>query len=145
MPRPRRSYGRTGTRVIPTTWAAEHADVLATTYASTVRIGPLGGTRWNSETKASEAVPADTVYAGAASITPSADNGAISDVVDDPTSARAYEVKLPADVAGIDPEAHHVWVDDCPDADLVGRRLSVQSVERGERRFSRVLQTTLDG
>ncbi len=83
------------------------------------------------------------MYSGAASITPSADGGIAASVVDTPTSTRAYEVKIPADVAGIDTDNHLMCVDSSPDPDLVGARLIIQSVERGDRRFSRVLQTTL--
>lgn len=142
MPRPTRSQGRPGTQVFPTRWAAEHGDVLASTYESVVRIGPLGAPVRGEDgrTRTPAGVP---VYAGAASITPSADGAVAASVVDAPASTRIYEVKLPTQAEGIDPDAHHLWVDESPDADLVGARLTIQSVERGDRRFSRVLQTTL--
>lgn len=142
MPRPRRSYGRPGTKVFPTRWAAEHGDVIASTYESMVRIGPLG-VPVRGEDGRTRTPPGVMVYSGAASITPSADGAVAASVVDTPASTRTYEVKLPAEVAGIDTDHHLLWVEESPDPDLEGARLTIQSVERGDRRFSRVLQTTL--
>lgn len=139
----RQHTGRAGTTVIPADWDHAPAAVIDRTHPSTVAIGPTGGQRkWNEGRGQSETVGPEPVYAGRATIMlASADQAAT--VVEQDTSVAVYEVKIAyagsADVA----VGHTVTVGaDDPDPALAGQTLFVASVERGSRRFSRVLLAT---
>jgi hypothetical protein len=64
-------------------------------------------------------------------------------VADDDVSTQAYRVTLDVDVTGIK-TSHVVKVLTSDDPALTGRTLAVAAVDRGSRRFSRVLLATLN-
>jgi hypothetical protein len=150
MPRPRQAMGRPGTAVIPESWGETHAAVIDRTHASTVRIGPAGGTPTrNPGTRQMETTPAQPVYVGRASIMLASAIGGLPGapavVVEDEVSAISYEVTLPYAASAAVAVGHDVTVDDSdPDPALAGQMLRVVSIERGSRRFSRVLLATLN-
>jgi hypothetical protein len=147
MPRPRQSTGRPGTAVIPSGWAPAHSRVIdnATTTASTVTIGtPGGASAWNEGLGRTVTAPANPVYQGGAQLMAVSDTARIQLVVEDPTSARVYEVTLPYAAPKTITVDMVITVDAVdPDPTLAGRTLQVAHIERGSRRFSRVLLATL--
>lgn len=147
MPLPRQAQGRPGTAVIPARWAQSHAGVIdrATATASKVKIGPPGGTSaWNEGLGRTVTLPAGSIYDGPAELMAVSDTARALTVVEDPVKTRVYDVTLPyAAGAGILAEmVITVDVGD-PDPTLAGRTLRVHAVERGSRRFSRVLLASL--
>lgn len=147
MPRPTQAMGRPGTPVIPADWARSHSRVIdrATEYASSVRIGPAGGAQeWDEGLGRTVTAPASSVYAGRASLMPVSDSARALTVVEDPVKQRVYDVTLPYD-AGTGIEDDMVITVDAtdPDPTLAGRTLRVHAVERGSRRFSRILLAVL--
>lgn len=146
MPRPRQSHGRPGTQVFPDNWQAEHAQVIATTFDSVIKIGTAGPPAWNSTRNQTETAIVAPVYDGPAAIGPiSTSDGRQLEVVDELTHPRSYEISLEVGAAGLKP-GQRVLVDESPDTMLpAGSLLIVDSVERSSRRFSRVLYATLDG
>lgn len=132
-------YGRPGTEVIPAGWVGIGAAVFGDTFDCTVRIGAAGGEPvWNPDTEQTETPMATPVYEGPASISAAANSTATVDVADDLIPLVRYLVELPVDTAGISDE-HFVEVVACPDAMLTGRRLDINAVVRGGRRFTRLL------
>lgn len=145
MTRPTQAQGRPGTVVVPPEWAASHAVVVDKTHASTVSIGTAGGPpAWNSTTKQTETAAAPPVYAGRASIMAVSNKDHLEQVVDDPTVSRIYEVTLPYAASALVAVGHVVTVASTdPDPALAGSALRVTAIERGSRRFSRVLLAVL--
>lgn len=147
MPLPRQAQGRPGTPVIPVAWAASHAKVIdrATATASTVSIGTPGGTSaWNEGLGRTVTQPATPVYVGSAELMVVSDTARALTVVEDPVKSRVYDVTLPyaASVLIVPEMVITVDVND-PDPGLAGRTLRVHAIERGSRRFSRVLLAIL--
>jgi hypothetical protein len=146
MPRPRQAQGRPGTPVIPTGWAEAHSHVIdrALSTASTVTIGPAGGTsQWNEGLGRTVTQPAAAVYDGPAELM-AADLGRAVTVVEDPIKTRVYDVTLPYDASALVAVDHVITVDaGDPDPMLAVRTLHVSAIERGTRRFSRVLLAVL--
>lgn len=153
---PRRLHtGRPGSRVIPATWQQQIAPVVTNVLAGSgcvVTIRPPGAApAWNEADKQTETVPAAAVYGpevppygGTASITVVSDTDREINVADDLASTRLYEVRLPWDASTeCDHVGHVIDVITDPDPDLVGKHLTVQSIERDTRRFSRILYATL--
>jgi len=140
MPRPV-GYGRPGTKVFPDGWAEAHAVVVDGTHDSTVTVGEPGGSpQWSAEAKATLTLPVAPAYTGKATITPVAQDGEQqAAVAEDVVPVRRYEVKLLHAAAGVEVD-HVVTVLASPDPEFAtGRRLKVTAVEKGSRRFSRVL------
>lgn len=147
MPRPRQAHGRPGTRVIPKNWGASHARVVdqATQDASLVTIGEQGSaSHWDEGLGRTVTDPVNPVYAGPASLMAVSDTARALVVVEDPTKVRVYEVTLPY-IATVAVAVEQVITVDAGDADpmLAGRTLRVGHIERGSRRFSRVLLAIL--
>lgn len=146
MPRPV-GYGRPATPVFPPAWSATHAAVEDTTYESTILITTADATTsWDPELRQTVTAPADTAYDGAASIRPGMrddlDPGR-PNVAEDLVRSQDFAISLPAPVAGIE-EGMVVTINASPDATLEGRTLTVTAVERGDRRFSRLLGAVLN-
>lgn len=146
-------HGRPGTEVFPTDWAGTHAAVTAKTHTSSVTIGPAAtaGT-WDPAQRRTIAAPVNPVYDGPADITQVTDVSRVQTIVEDPTSITVFEVELPLTTPAdpdttVHPDAvtpdHVVTITSSPDPLLTGRRLHVRSIERGDRRFARVLLATL--
>lgn len=132
-------YGRPGTPVIPAAWQAIGATVFADTFDCTVKVGPAGGApAWNEATGQTETPMANPIYDGPASISVAANSTATVDVADDQIPLVRYLVELPVDTAAITDE-HFVLVVASPDPMLTGRRLDINAVVRGSRRFTRLL------
>lgn len=147
MPRPRQAQGRPGTAVIPAGWATSHAQVInrAVATASTVMIGPAGGaSAWNEGLGRTVTAAAAPVYAGPAAVMVVTDTTRALTVVEDPIKQRVYEITLPHDATALIEVEHVVFVQaGDPDPMLAGRDLQVAQIERGSRRFSRVLLAVL--
>jgi hypothetical protein len=139
--------GRPGTQVIPTDWAASHAGVIdkVTATASTVAIGQPGGTSaWNEGLGRTVTQPKDPVYAGPAELMAVSDTARALTVVEDPIKSRVYDVTLPYAATKLIVPEMVITVDTSdPDPMLAGRTLRVHAIERGSRRFSRVLLAVL--
>lgn len=139
--------GRPGTQVIPTDWGASHAGVIdrAVASASTVRIGtPGGASAWNEGLGRTVTQPANPVYVGAAELMAVSDTARALTVVEDPVKSRVYDVTLPYAASALIEAEMVVTVDvGDPDPQLAGRTLRVHAIERGSRRFSRVLLAVL--
>lgn len=142
--------GRPGTVVIPADWGQRHAAVIDETHHSTVRIGPAGGvpTR-NPGTRQMETAPAAPVYVGRATLMLASAVGGLPGqpavVLEDEVSVVTYEVTLPYAASSAVEVGHDITVDDNdPDPMLAGQVLRVAAIERGSRRFSRVLLATLN-
>ena len=145
MPRPL-THGRPGSRVIPTDWAAQHAPVVDNMVESTgcmIRISRTTGRAFDGERTV---VTQGVVYDGPAAIMLMTDTSRIVFPAEAQTAVSTYEITLPVDVPpGID-FGQTVVVTTAP-GDLAlddGARLVVSRVERGTRRFSRVIQATLN-
>jgi hypothetical protein len=142
----RQHTGRPDSRVIPTGWSENHAPVVDRTLASTVQIGPAGTVPgWNEGRGQSESVGLPAVYDGPASLMVVSDTARALLVVEDPYKCRVYDVTPPLARTGaaLVVVGHEITVTACDDADLEGKRLRVAAIERGTRRFSRVLLATL--
>jgi hypothetical protein len=84
------------------------------------------------------------VYAGPAELMAVSDTARALTVVEDPVKQRVYDVTLPyAASAGIEAEMVITVDPGDPDPMLAGRTLRVHAIERGSRRFSRVLLAVL--
>lgn len=137
--------GRPGTAVVPDGWAAAGGAVVDQSHPSSVSIGQAGGAAaYNPTTNQTEAAAVAPVYVGRATLMLLQTRGDQSEtVVDDPTAARKYDVTLTyAASAGVQ-VGHVITVAADPDPMLVGRTLRVEAIERGSRRFSRVLLAIL--
>lgn len=134
--------GRPGTVVIPDGWATAGAAVVDGTHPSSVTIGPAGGPAvYNPTSNQTETAAVAPVYVGRATLMllqTRADRA--EQVVDDPTASRKYDVTLPY-VASAGVQVGHVVTVAAGDPDpmLSTKHLRVEAVERGSRRFSRVL------
>lgn len=140
MPRKRHAQGRPNAVVIPPDWQATHAAVMERTFDCTVDIGPTGGVpTWNAEAGATLTQPAAAVYSGPATITPIVEDTEHTADAEDIVQLRRYQVKIRHNVESI-AIGHVVRVRAAPDPMLGGRRLRVTGIEKGSRRFSRILQ-----
>ncbi|WP_109507353.1 DUF6093 family protein [Nocardioides speluncae] len=134
-------------RVIPADWQHHHAPTIEATLASTVAIGPAAGTpAWNPATKQTETAAVPPVYDGPAAVQAVAaglGGNTSKRVAEELVPHRSYEVTLPWDATTEVTTDHVVTVTADEDPDMVGRRFTINTIERGTRRFSRVLQATL--
>lgn len=144
MPRLRRAMGRPGTAVFPAGWSESHAAVVDRTHPSAVKIGPAGGAPVrNPGTRQMETAAAPPVYVGRATLM-QASVDQVATVVEDDVATAVYEVKLPYAASTAAQVGHQVTVTSDPDPALAGQVLTVAAIERGSRRFSRVLLATLN-
>lgn len=142
----RQHTGRPGTVVVPADWAVAPAAIVARALASTVQIGPLTGEpQWDPGLRRTVSGGLDPVYDGPASVMAVSDSARALTVVEDPVAARVYDITLALARTGADlvQAEHVVLVTACDDAALQGKRLHVHQVEKGTRRFSRVLLASL--
>lgn len=149
MPLPRQAMGRPGAPVVPANWGANHAQVIdraTDDSGSLVRIGPPGGqVAWNEGRGRSETGIAPPVYVGAATLMLVSDTARALTVVEDPIKSRVYDVTLPYAASALITVGHVVQVDAAdPDPMLAGKSLTVSAIERGSRRFSRILLAVLN-
>lgn len=145
MPRPV-GHGRPGTPVFPDCWAETVADVVDRTHDSIVVIGPAGGTRaWSDTDRQSVTAAAAPAYDGPATLRPASESDGATDRVaaEEPVTVAVYEVALPHPTTGIK-AGHVVRVTSSPDAALVGRTLTVEHVEGGDRHGTRLVRATLN-
>jgi hypothetical protein len=136
--------GRPTTNVIPTDWTNIPAGVIAQTHLAMVTISnPENATEiFNDVTGTTDVIPGATLYSGPASVEAFGGDNVV-DAAGELASTRIYQVVLPVTVVGIKPH-HVVRVVSSPDPDLVGRDLAINTAQLGDRRFSRVLLTTLN-
>ena len=145
----RRHHTGSGRRgVVPADWASHAGAVVdqATTDANcTVTVGPAaGGAPVFNPTLGYSEVPAGTpVYTGPAVIMAVSATDRRQTVAEDEVASLVYDVTLLGDATGAITIDHVVKVTASDDPALTGRTLSVSEVERGSRRFSRVLLATL--
>lgn len=140
----RRHMGRPGTPVFPPDWQKDHALVIDKVLDCKIQIGPAGTQPvFDPGSGTTKTRPVDPVYDGDAALAPvSSSDGRRVDAADQVVLVRSYEITLPVDVAGLR-KSHRVLIVESPDAMLTGQLLTVDSIERGDRRFSRVLYATL--
>lgn len=134
--------------VIPADWSGHHRGVLDGTRTATVALRPPGGTPgvFDPATGTKPNTPFPTYYTGTARIQV-LDAGEQDRVVaEQQVSTLGYAVTLDHEVSGI--ELGHLVriteVDDNGDATLVGRDLTVESIERGSLHWERRLLCTDD-
>jgi hypothetical protein len=143
-----RHHNGSGRRVaIPGDWTSTPAAVIdsATATASTVTIGAPGGTSsWNEGLGRTITEPQNPVYVGAAELMAVSDTARAATVVEDPVKEQVYDVTLPY-AASVTLAPARVIPSDVGDPDpmLAGRSLRVLAIERGSRRFSRVMLASL--
>lgn len=148
----RRHHSGSGRRhVFPHGWQTRHAAVVTDTIVTgdgatsrvKIRTPTSGATEWDPVDRVSKAVPGEPVYDGPATITALAAGDPRVEAVAEQVPTRVYEVALPWTTASIGTEHVIDVADDDPDPLLAGRRLTIDHVERGTRRFSRLLTATL--
>lgn len=158
MPRPTHHRGSGRSHPIPTDWTVGPSSVVADAVATsgcTVRIGEPGGDPvWNPVSNQVETPDVPPVYAGPAEVYLVTDADMVRMVAGDEVSARVYGVKLPADAAltVTDPDGtlrrvdvgNVIRVTTDPDPELVGKTLTLKAIDRGTRRFSRLLLALLN-
>lgn len=139
MPRPRRSYGRPGTQVIPADWAASHRPVAEKTLRdATVELRHPGSTQeWSDAAQEMVEVPNAAYWTGSARIQVLATRDQVTVTAGDREVTLRYLVAVQADVAPDVDDLVTVTVVD--DAHLQGRSLLVAQVTTGSLRFERDL------
>lgn len=146
MPRPV-GYGRPDTPVFPPTWSETLAAVETRSYESTVIIGPAAQSAgWDATSRQTVSAAATPAYDGVASIRPPTRDDlapAQRNVAEDLVRVYDLEVCLPQPTAGIE-EGMVCTITASPDGTLIGRSGQVAFVERGDRRFTRLLGITLN-
>lgn len=142
--------GRPDSRVLPADWQQQVSPTVSRAIADsgcavTIRT-PAGGTVWSNDANRTVTTAGTTVYTGPATITVMSDTDRKIDVADELVATRLYVLQLPLDAEGSDAIAVYqvVTVDADPDPELVGKTLTVQSIEWSSRRLSRVLYAVLD-
>lgn len=153
-PFPNRAYGRPGTAVLPSTWAAEHGLVADGFRTAVVSVRPPGGTPggFDDETGTTTTTPFDPFIANApAVIAPLGADQSSSpgiEVAGDVVKVTAYRVSLSRVQAGVDDDelAEGALVDvvTCDDPQLEGRTLNVTDVVRGSDLMTRDLICTVN-
>ena len=147
VPRPNRAHGRPGTRVIPTSFEADHARVIDKTLDNatvTIRRPLLA----SGVTIGADLTPTVTNAAPVHTDLParvqelSANESRV--VVGDQEQILAtHLVVLQRDIAGI-PDRSTVHIDTSTDPDLAGLTLTVRRPATGSMRFERDLYCVLD-
>lgn len=143
MPRPRRAQGRPGTTVIPTSWGADHAPVVARAANATVRIHAPASSSAKPVLRADytvEPAPAAApLYDGRARIQMLNGQELAQLVGDQEQVTSGYLVVIDRDAADI-PLHSTVQVTSSTDPRLGGdRRFIVRRVASGTERFERDL------
>lgn len=131
--------------VFPTDWQTHHAAVVDDTLDCWVEIRSAEGIAgWDDVLQQTVTVKAPAVWAGWATVEPkvTTDGGGVY-AADEQVPTRVYDVVASRCLVTATP---HLVVDvvSSPDPMLVGGRLSIDSVERGSRMFSRGIVATLN-
>lgn len=145
MPRPV-GHGRPGTPVFPPDWAETVASVVDRTHESTVTIGSPTATRiWSETDRRTVTTAPEPAYDGPATLRPASENdgATVQTAAEEPVAVALYEVALPHPTTGIK-AGHVVHISSSPDATLVGRTLTVEHVEGGDRHATRLIRATLN-
>lgn len=146
MPRPKRSYGRPGTRVIPKDWSASHGEVIAKTWSAVCDIFPprtAGKATANSDLTVTLADPQEALYTDlACRVQVLNAQEAAKVLADQEQTTVAYLVVTDRDVNV--PHKAVIKITDVDDATLVGRRLVVQKIDRGSEIWERDLYAVDD-
>jgi hypothetical protein len=133
--------------VIPADWQTHHSTVVdeaTEDVACTVTIGPPdGGVPAYDATNGYTVSTGTPVYTGPAGIMPVSSKERLLVVAEEQIATLLYRVTLLADAEGVTVD-HVVRVTSCDDPDLIGKTLTVGTIERGSRRFSRILLATLN-
>lgn len=147
MPRPVRSQGRPGTRVIPADWGSSHAPVATKAMRGACQLlppgeGPLEFVPAEGVSKRGDVTPS---YAGPCRIQKLNAQDQTRVVGDQAQTTVGYLVTLSLGVPGETEGtfaadtatlAHRVLITDLSDsAGLVGKRLSITSIGKGSERF----------
>lgn len=142
MPRPRQAHGRPGTKVIPTSWEAEHAKVAGRTVTAKVKVWPRAVAPEINDDLSYDAGPdLEPVYDGGARIQViSGGRDAATQLVGDEAIAKVvYLVVIDREAEPI-LRGYVVQVIESNDPTLQGdRRLAVERIDRGSLRFERDL------
>ena len=146
VPRPNRSYGRPGTRVIPADWETSHAPVAESTMTATVDLRKPGSTTsFNEGTGQTEYVPLAPYATAQPARVQAYRETAIDrtrDVADETVRVAGYLVTLP--LASNPSAGDLVDVTACTDPQLAGRTLLVVDTVRGSLRFERDVFCTIN-
>lgn len=148
MPRPQRSQGRPGTRVIPKDWETSHAVVAAKSMTATIKFYPPitdGSTPvMNDDFTYQPGPEIQPVYDGAARIQVLNGQETQTLVADQDSVTTGYLVVIDRDADGIPLGAIGV-IQTVSDPTLIGTRtLIVRKIARGSLRFERDLWCTDD-
>lgn len=144
MPRPQH-HGRPGTRVIPTNWETEHAQVVEGTFTATVSIWEPNASAVTSvnddlTVTVTEADPIATAVPARIQALKAEDTRAL--VGDQEQITNGYLVAIGRDLDI--PVKAIVLVVTATDTDFVGRRMRVHKLDHGSLRFERDLYCTED-
>lgn len=144
-----RHHNGSGRRVaIPADWSAHHRPVLAGTRTATVTLRRPGGTpgAFDPVTGTRPNTPFPAYYTGSARVQVLPANDQVRLLGEQEVSTLGYQVSLDHEVTGIqlDDLLTVTAVDDNGDDDLVGRELTVESIERGSLHWERRLLCTDD-
>lgn len=146
MPRPTQSTGRPGTPVIPAAWSAAHRIVVAATHTAAVSLRRPGGTQgtFDPVTGTYPTVPHSAYYDGPARVQVLATADQEHMAGEQEISTLGYAVMLEHTVSGMQIEdlCAVTAVDDNGDQWLVGRELTVESIESGSLHWERRLICT---
>lgn len=146
MPRPNRSYGRPGTRVIPKDWSPSHAKVIAKTWTATCRIFPpraAGGTLTvGADLTVSGGTPATAIYEGACRLQVLNAQESSKILADQEQTVVGYLVVIDRE-ANI-PHRAVIEILTADDPTFPTRRLVVRKVDRGSQIWERDLYAVDD-
>ncbi len=133
-------------RVIPDGWAAHHRPVLAGTRGATVTLRRPGGTQGEFDPGSGTypTTPHPAYYTGAARIQLPGDADRVRMAAEQEVSTQAYAVMLDHAVTGmqLDDVVTVTAVDDNGDQWLVGREMSIETIEAGSLHWERRLLCT---
>lgn len=142
-----RHHNGSGRRVaIPVDWSAHHRPVLAGTRTATVTLRRPGGTpgAFDPVTGSYPSTPFAAYLETEARIQVLPSNDQVRLAGEQEYSTLGYQVTLDHEATGVqlDDLVTVTAVDDNGDTDLVGRELTVESIERGSLHWERVLVCT---
>lgn len=132
--------------VITPDWSAHHRPILDGTRTATVALRRPGGTpgAFDPATGTYPSTPFPAYYTGPARVQVLPANDQVRLLAEQQVSTLGYQVTLDYEVAGVqlDDLLAVTAVDDNGDDDLVGRDLTVESIERGSLHWERRLLCT---
>lgn len=144
-----RHHNGSGRRTIITAaWSAHHRPIVAGTRTATVTLRRPGGTpgAFDPVTGTRPSTPFPPYYTGAArvQVLPAAEQDQLTG--EQEVSTLGYAVTLDHEVAGVqvDDLCTVITVDDNGDAELIGRALVVEAIQRGSLHWERRLLCTDD-